>query len=176
MQTYYPDNHRKIVEFLTGGRFVTQRDEEFQILAENRDYYFEFFQKSFNYQLVLTTEYGYLISNESNEILSRDASVFIAILCYELDKDGKNFLDLIQHSEFEFDEIDNYFVNSSFSDLILSNKQLKDRESRKNFINTLNRRNIIEKTTEDRFVFTSAYKVFIDFAKDLAKIRMNEEY
>jgi len=29
-------------------------------------------------------------------------------------------------------------------------------------------RNITEKITEDRYTFTSAYKIFIDFAKELA--------
>jgi hypothetical protein len=36
------------------------------------------------------------------------------------------------------------------------------------------RRNIIEKTAEDRFMFTPAYNVFIDFAKELAKEKMND--
>jgi hypothetical protein len=34
------------------------------------------------------------------------------------------------------------------------------------------RRNIVHKNFEDRFSFASAYKVFVDFAKELALKRM----
>jgi hypothetical protein len=37
------------------------------------------------------------------------------------------------------------------------------------------RRNIVHKNFEDRFVFTQAYKVFVDFAKELALKRMAPE-
>jgi hypothetical protein len=50
---------------------------------------------------------------------------------------------------------------------------MKDSFSRKQFYATLNRRNIIEKTGENRFTFTQAYKVFIDFAADFAKGKLN---
>ena len=35
----------------------------------------------------------------------------------------------------------------------------------------MNKKNIIEKISDDRFYFTPAYKVFIDFAKELAETR-----
>ena len=38
----------------------------------------------------------------------------------------------------------------------------------------MNRRNIIEKNGDDRFSFTNAYKVFIDFARELGSSRINE--
>ena len=116
-----------------------------------------------------------MTSDESNEMLSRDICIFFALLSYELDRDGKNFLERIQYSEFEMEEIENYFTNSSYIDLILSNKQLKDAENRRNFINTLNRRNIIEKIGDNRFVFTSAHKFFMDFASDIVKFENVKE-
>ena len=73
------------------------------------------------------------------------------------------------------EEIENLFTNSSYIDLILSNKQLKDADSRKNFVNTMNRRNIIEKTAENKFVFTSAHKFFMDFATDIVKFENAEK-
>jgi len=66
-------------------------------------------------------------------------------------------------------------LKQGYIDLILSNKQLKDTDSRKNFINTLNRRNIIEKTSDNRFVFTSAHKFFMDFAADIVKFENAEQ-
>ncbi|MFY9310886.1 MAG: hypothetical protein WAQ28_17695 [Bacteroidia bacterium] len=171
----FPNHHRQIVEDLTSGKFVLPTERTYAVLKENEQSYNYFFKASFNYELRLTQDFAYLVSDESNEMLSRDVCIFIALLSYELDRDGKNFLERIQFSEFEIEEIENYFTNSSYIDLILSNKQLKDAESRKNFINTMNRRNIIEKTGDNRFVFTSAHKFFMDFAADIVKYENAEK-
>lgn len=169
MQINFPKNHRKIVDELMGGKFLLSTDPIFDDLKQNEEYYTSFFQNSFGYELKVTQEYSYLISDESNEMLSRDISIFFAILSYEMDRNGKNFLDQFQYGEFDLEAIDNYFDNSSYTDLIQATKQLKDHESRKQLLNMMSRRNIIEKTGEDRFVFTNSYKVFMDFANELAK-------
>ena len=171
----FPNHHRQIVEDLMSGKFILPQERAFEVLRENEDFYTHFFKASFNYDLKVTQDFVYLVSDESNETLSRDICIFIALLSYELDRDGKNFLERIQFSEFEMEEIENYFTNSFYIDLILSNKQLKDADSRKNFINTLNRRNIIEKTADNRFVFTSAHKFFMDFATDIVKFENAEK-
>jgi hypothetical protein len=171
----FPNHHRHIVEDLMSGKFILPQERTYQVLKENEQSYLYFFKASFNYDLKLTQDYAYIVSDESNEMLSRDICIFISLLSYELDRDGKNFLERIQFSEFEMEEIENYFTNSSYIDLILSNKQLKDADSRKNFINTLNRRNIIEKTSDNRFVFTSAHKFFMDFASDIVKFENTEK-
>ncbi|MES2397341.1 MAG: hypothetical protein V4549_15125 [Bacteroidota bacterium] len=171
----FPNHHRQIVEDLMSGKFILPSERTFAVLRDNEQSYTYFFKASFNYDLKITQDFVYLVSDESNEMLSRDVCIFIALLSYELDRDGKNFLERIQFSEFEVEEIENYFTNSSYIDLILSNKQLKDSDSRKNFINTLNRRNIIEKTADSRFVFTSAHKFFMDFAADIVKFENVEK-
>jgi hypothetical protein len=171
----FPNHHRQIVDDLISGKFVLPTERTYTVLKENEQSYTYFFKASFNFELKLTQDFAYLISDESNEMLSRDVCIFIALLSYELDRDGKNFLERIQFSEFEVEEIENYFTNSSYIDLILSNKQLKDADSRKNFINTMNRRNIIEKTADNRFVFTSAHKFFMDFAADIVKYENAEK-
>lgn len=170
----YPKYHKDIVKDLLDGKFILSTEiKHFASLKENEVFYEKFFAESFEFILNLRQDYAYLISAESNETLSRDVSVFFALLCHELDKDGRNFLDQIQYSEFEYDEIDRYFENSSYADLIQSNNQLKSKESRRLFFNSMNRKNIIEKTGENRFTFTAAYKVFIDFATEFAKNKMN---
>lgn len=171
----FPNHHRQIVEDLMSGKFVLPQERTFEVLKENEDSYKYFFKASFNYELRITQDYAYVVSDESHEMLSRDICIFISLLSYELDRDGQNFLERIQFTEFEMEEIENIFTNSSYIDLILSNKQLKDTDSRKNFINTLNRRNIIEKTGENRFVFTSAHKFFMDFATDIVKFENAEK-
>lgn len=170
----YPKNHKEIVEDLMAGKFLLSAEKHFESLKENEPFYNEFFKESFNYTLTVTNDFAYVISPETQETLSRDISIFFAILCYEMDRDGRNFLDQIQYSEFEMEEVDRMFDNSSFIDLILSNKQLKDSDARRTLLNAMNRRHIIEKITEDRFTFTSAYKVFIEFAIELAKSRSKE--
>lgn len=170
----YPKYHKDIVKDLLDGKFILSTEiKYFSSLKENEAFYETFFAESFEFILNLRQDYAYLISAESNESLSRDISVFFALLCHELDKDGRNFLDQIQYSEFEYEEIDRYFENSSYADLIQSNNQLKSKESRRVFFNSMNRKNIIEKTGENRFTFTTAYKVFIDFATEFAKNKMN---
>lgn len=157
------------------GKFILSADDLFIVLKENEVFYTEFFKVSFNYQLNLRQDYAYLISSETNENLSRDISIFMAILSYELDRDGRNFMEMLEYHEFALEEIDRYFENTSFIDLVESNKQLKDSDSRKSLINSMARRNIVHKAFEDRFTFTPAHKVFVDFAKELAIKRMQQD-
>jgi len=171
----YPSNHRQIVEELMGGKFILSNEAHFNSLKENDTFYTEFFKISFDLDLNLKTEYAYLLSKETQENFSRDVSIFIAILCYELDRDGRNFMEALDFNEFTFEEVDRYFDNSSFIDLIESNKSLREPDARRTLINGMHRRNIVNKNFEDRFSFTQAYKVFVDFAKELALKRMAVE-
>lgn len=168
----YPEQHKHIVDDLMNGRFILSREKHFEELTKNDEFYTQFFKISFDYDLHINKEYAYLVSRETDENTSRDISIFFAILCYELDKQGKNFLDGLQYSEYSFEEINTLFDNSSYIDLIHANKQLKDPDSRRRIIFTImSKKNIIEKVNEDRFYFTPAYKVFVEFAKGLAQQR-----
>jgi hypothetical protein len=158
-----------------GGKFILSNEEHFNSLKENDTFYTEFFKISFDLDLNLKTEYAFLLSKETQENFSRDVSIFIAILCYELDRDGRNFMEALDFNEFTFEEVDRYFDNSSFIDLIESNKSLREPDARRTLINGMHRRNIVNKNFEDRFSFTQAYKVFVDFAKELALKRMAVE-
>ena len=171
----YPKYHTLIVEALMGGKFILANDKIFESLKETESFYGSFFKESFKYELKFNQEYAYIVSTETTENLSRDISIFMAILCYELDKDGKNFMDELNYAEFEMDKVDEYFEVSAYKELIKANNQIKDSEARRKLIrNGLIRRNIANKTAEDKFVFTPAYKVFINFALELAKKRTAE--
>lgn len=171
----FPRYHKQIVGDLLDGKFILATDAKFIELKNNTDFYGKFFKETFDFYLDIKSDYAYLISEETMEMLSRDICIFIGLLCYELDKEGKNFLDEIQYAEFDHDMIDNLFDNSSYADLILNNNQLKNSESRKQFIGTLNRRNIIDRNSDKKFTFTPAYKVFMDFAKDFAKRKLAQQ-
>ena len=165
----FPRYHKEIVGDLLDGKFVLATDAKFIELKNNADFYGKFFKETFDFYLDIKSDYAYLISEETMEMLSRDICIFIGLLCYELDKEGKNFLDEIQYAEFDSEMIDNLLDNSSYTDLIMNNNQLKNSEARKQFLGTLNRRNIIDRNSDKKFTFTPAYKVFMDFAKNFAK-------
>ena len=166
----YPNKHKQIVTSLMDGRFITIDESYFDIVKENQDFYAEFFDKSFGFELKNTQEFYYLISEETNENTSRDISIFFSIFCYELDKDGKNFMDELGFSDFHIDEIVDYIKNSSWTDIIKSNKQLNDADSIKRLVgSTMVKRNIAIKHSDDNYSFTKAYKLFIDFARELIK-------
>lgn len=174
MEFNCPYQHRTIVQDLMDGKFILSREKHFEQLKQNEKYYVDFFEKSFGYELVANQDYAFLISSQINEVLSRNISIFFSILCYELDKAGKNFLDQLEFSEFSADEIDEYFENSSYYDLIQSNNALNDSNKRRNFINQLTRLKIMDKQTDNRYSFTPAYKVFIDYAKSIANQNTEE--
>lgn len=166
----YPNKHKQIVTSLMDGRFITIDESYFDIVKENQDFYAEFFDKSFGFELKNTQEFYYLISEETNENTSRDISIFFSIFCYELDKDGKNFMDELGFSDFHIDEIVDYIKNSSWTDIVKSNKQLNDADSIKRLVgSTMVKRNIAVKHSDDNYSFTKAYKLFIDFARELIK-------
>ncbi|MBW7844823.1 MAG: hypothetical protein H3C45_04120 [Bacteroidia bacterium] len=171
----FPRYHKEIVGDLLDGKFILATDAKFIELKNSADFYGKFFKETFGFYLDIKSDYAYLISEDTMETLSRDICIFIGLLCYELDKEGKNFIDEIQYAEFDLETIDNYLDNSSYSDLILNNNQLKNSESRKQFLGTLNRRNIIDRNSDKKFSFTPAYKVFMDFAKNFAKGRLTKE-
>lgn len=163
----YPDKHKEIITYLMEGKFITVADLLFEVIKKNEDFYIEFFEKSFGFELISNHDYYYLVSSETNENTSRDFSIFFSILGYELDKDGKNFLEELNYSEFHIDEIIEYFKNSSWSDVIKANKQLNNEENLKRHIGNMVKRNIAVKQGNERYSFTKAHKLFIDFAKDL---------
>lgn len=170
----YPDKHKEIVTSLMEGKFITVEELLFETIKKNEDFYIKFFETSFGFELIGNHDFYYLVSSETNENTSRDISIFFSILCYELDKDGKNFLEELNYSEFYIDEILVYFKNSSWLDVIKANKQLCNEESLKRHIGTMVKRNIAVKQSNDRYSFTKAHKLFIDFAKDLIRDDKNE--
>lgn len=170
----YPRYHKEIVADLMNGKFILATDQKFISLKDNAAFYEKFFKESFAFEIEVKSDFAFLLSYETAEQLSRDICLFFAILCYELDKDGKNFLEEIQYAEFEQDKVDAYFENSAYGELIASNNQLRNAENRRDFIRTLARRNIVERNGDAKFSFTQAYKVFVDFAADFAKGKLNQ--
>lgn len=171
----YPNKHKQIVTALTDGKFITVDEFYFDNLKDNQAFYLEFFEKSFGFELKGTQEFFYLLSAETNENTSRDISIFFAIFCYELDKDSKNFIDELNSSEFLIEEIIEYFKNSAWTDIIKANKSLNSPDNLKKLVsNTMFKRNIVTKHSDEKYTFTKAYKLFIEFARELIKSEPNK--
>jgi hypothetical protein len=62
-------------------------------------------------------EFCYLLSKDTQENFSRDVSIFIAILSYELDRDGRNFIESFDFNEFTFEENLNFPATIKIKDL-----------------------------------------------------------
>jgi transposase len=122
--------------------------------------------------------YGYLNRIRSSRALEKECTRNIELiwLMKGLDKDGKNFMDELGFSDFHIDEIIEYIKNSTWSDIVKSNKQLNDADSIKRLVgSTMVKRNIAIKHSDDKYSFTKAYKLFIDFARELIKSELNQE-
>ena len=171
----YPNKHKEIVTSLMEGKFITIDESTFDIVKENQDFYLNYFETSFGYELKNTQEFYYLVSDDTNENTSRDISIFFSILCYELDKDGKNFMHELGFSDFHIDKIVDYITGSTWTDVVKTNNHLNDAQGIKRLIgSTMLKRNISIKHSDDRYSFTKAYRLFIDFAKELIEKEGNE--
>ena len=170
MRIEYPKYHYDIVKSLLAGKFILFPGKLYKTVLENKEFYTDFFNVSFGYELITETEFVYLISDNTDEKTSRDIMTFISILAFEIDKEGKNFIDELNSSFFNLEKINQYFENShSWHEIIKENKQINSPESRKSLIyNTMLKRNLIEKIG-DNFQFTKAHKVFLNFALEFTK-------
>ena len=167
MKIEYPRYHQEIVKDLMDGKFILYPGKLYKSIAVNEDFFMGFFENSFGYVLQIEQDYIYLISTETDENTSRDIMIFFSILSFEIDKSGNNFIDGLKYTIFDIATINDFFENSSWVEIIKSNKQLNNDESRRKLIKLMAKRNIIEKINDDKFQFTNAHKVFIDFAREL---------
>lgn len=167
MEIYYPKQHKKIVSDLLGGKFILQKNELFDTITQNnKEFYTCFFDESFGYDLKITNEYICLISLESNEKLSKNITLFLAILCYELDREGKNFSSEIKTSYFDIEEVKEKLLASEYKEVILNIDEIANLHK---LVQQMTDRNITERKSENRFAFTPAVEIFFRFAEEYLK-------
>lgn len=168
MKIDYPPHHQQIVNDLLEGKFLLYTDfEKFQVLKDNHIFYTDFFKSTFDYELNIRNEFAYLVSNKTDEKLSRNFTIFLAILCYEINQKTTDFKNRIENDIFSYQEVENYLKNKNFEEVI--NEIGIDNLS--TFLKQLARRNIIEfiSKNEDSFKFTKAINLFFEFAISLSK-------
>lgn len=172
----YPENHKQIVKELLEGRFILIINVAlFKALDENFTEgfnYKEFFEKSFGFELVKKSEFFYLVSDESAESLSRNIIIFLAVLCYELDQDQKNFRELMRYPV-SVEEIENYLAktNPAYAEIL---KEVRITPDVEKFLKQLAKRNIIEYVSEKQVRFTPVVEMYYDYAEKLAEKKAGE--
>jgi hypothetical protein len=176
MKINYPPLHQKIVHDLLEGKFLLYTAyQTFDALKKNDSFYIDFFKSSFGYELIIKNEFAYLHSDKTDETLSRNFTVFLAILCYEINKKNNNVNVKTQISDntFSLQEVEQHLKNNNFQE-VLEEIKLDDLNS---FLKKLERRNIIEYRDghKSTFKFTKAVNLFFDFAIDLAQTQAENE-
>ena len=165
----YPTKHYEIVQNLLNGKFILHKDEIFDIVSGNYDFYKMFFKKSFKYDLIKTSEVIYLASDNTSEKFSRNLMLVLAILVDYINLQGKDIYEELYKS-YKISEIESIIKNSSYKSVcrnIVIEQLIK---------NDCQKRNIINYNSEyDTFQFTSAINVFLEQAKDISKMNYIED-
>jgi hypothetical protein len=166
----YPSKHKEIVSNLLDGRFIIYPNPLFIVLQKMEDEYKEFFKESYGFDLNMDSEFAYLSSNDITEKRTRDFTLFLAVLCRELDYSGKNFKDLIELGTFDIIEVEELLKKSTKWE-ILEKTSVANFES---FIETWHKKNVL-KRTGNKFKFTKAIKLFFEFAINVANAKLKEQ-
>jgi len=166
----YPIEHREVVSNLLDGRFIIYPNPMFGVLQAQDEEYREFFKRSYGFDLNIESDFAYISSNEVTEKRTRDFTLFLAVLCRELDYSGKNFRDTIELGTFNITEVEQLLKQSSKWE-ILEKTSVSNFDT---FIETWHKKNILTKTG-NQFKFTKAVKLFFEFAVNVANSKLKEQ-
>lgn len=166
----YPVEHKEIVDELLDGKFIIYPNQLFSTLQRHEDEYTKFFKHSFEYKLNIESDFAYLSSKTVNENRTRDFTLFLAILCRELDYSGKNFKEKVEDGTFNINDTFELLRQSSKWE-ILERTSVSDFEK---FIKSWGNKNLL-KVDGMNFKFTKAIKLFFTFAVDLAEEKLKDK-
>ena len=166
----YPSEHKEIVSNLLDGKFIIYPSPLFNTIQLQEEEYIEFFKQSYGFDLNIDSEFAYLSSNEATEKRTRDFTLFLAIICRELDYSGKNFRDVIELKSFDIADTEQILKQSSKWE-ILEKTSVASFEP---FIDFWHKKNVLKKTG-NQFKFTKAVKLFFEFAVNVASAKLKEQ-
>lgn len=166
----YPIEHKEIVTQLLEGRFIIYPSPLFATLQEQEDDYVQFFKESHGFELHMDAEFAYLSSDEITERRTRDFTLFLAVLCRELDYSGRNFRDTIELGSFDITDTEQLLKQSSKWEM-LEKTTVNDFDT---FVNVWSKKNVLKKTG-NQFRFTKAVKLFFEFAVNVANAKLKEQ-
>jgi len=159
----YPEKHFEIVKNLLNGKFILHNEDLFEIISDNLEFYIDFFQKSYDYELAKNTEVIYIVSSITSEKFSRNIMLVLAVISWEFNREGKNIYTELENKH-TIRSLEELIKKSSFKDScrgINIDKLLKDAGSR----------NLVLMLDNDKSIrFTSAINIFLEAAKKIAEI------
>lgn len=165
--------HRSIVKaLLLEGKFLLEGDPAFPALKEHKAWYELFFRSTFRLNLQVEADYAFLKDSQDGDKLSRAICIFLAVICYELDQDGKNILESLRYDHFPLADWEDRWQSSSYYPVFEATDKLRDAEDRARFCKDIARRGVIELTTEGVFRFTAAHRYFLAFAREVNVLEM----
>lgn len=175
----FPEQHKEITQQLLSGKFILETDELFAIISKEKLMYFDFFKRTYDYEIVVNSEYIYLKSTNDKDKSTRDFVIFLALLCRELDKEGKDFKEEIDKESFLVEHITNFLTESSKRKEIIESTSLytKGQIDLVTFLNEWQRRNLIQfvGNSKLKFKFTKAIGLFFDYAVVLANEKLKND-
>ncbi|WP_020535600.1 condensin complex protein MksE [Lewinella cohaerens] len=164
----YPPAHYEIVKaLLSEGRFLLEGEAAFLSLRENKDFYTKFFHESFRLEVSITADYALLKSSKDSDNVARSICVYLAILCYELDHQDGNLLEILSFNTFSITEWEDRFEQSSYYNVMEATDRLRNANQRQKFYQLLARRGLIKRIDDDLFQFTPAHRYFLEYAREL---------
>jgi hypothetical protein len=171
----YPKEHKEIVNDLLDGKFILQNEANYSVLtaSEYSDDYKTFFEMSFGFDLVIDAEFAYLSSREKQKDKpARDFLIFLSVFCRELALEGKNFRTCIEQDTFDVDDIEQTLKQSVKWELLEKTSAAQPRD----FLKRWKNKNVISfiGNNNNRFKFTSAVKVFLNAAEEIARLKMSD--
>jgi hypothetical protein len=125
-------------------------------------------------ELLITPEYAVLLSIREDDRFARAICIFMAVLCYELDREDGNLLVRLSTEHFRLAEWEERLPASSFRHLLRACRPLRSADSRHKFYRKLARRGVIE-LTDGYFRFTPAHRYFLEFARGVTVHSRGEE-
>jgi hypothetical protein len=164
----YPDErnnpkiHKKIVENLLKGVFITLNSDTYESILKYQKWYEEFFKYSFDIELKYQYEVFYLIRLDGGSSITKRILTTIAILMYELNNKGIEPVRAIRDETFKIDVVNGYISES----VQFSNFSEKNRVD-SSFIGKLERLGLVTKIDDNRFMFTRAIEVFLNEFDDI---------
>lgn len=124
----FPDQHKEITQQLLSGKFILANDDLYYPIHHDRTMYSDFFKRTFDYELVVNSDYAYLKSTNEKDKNSRDFLIFLALLCRELDKDGKDFKKEIDSESFLIEDLEKFLSESSKKKEIIENTSMVNKK------------------------------------------------
>lgn len=175
----FPEQHKEITQQLLSGKFILQTEEIYNVISNDKDMYQDFFRKTFDYELVIKADYAFLKSSNEKDKQTRDLLIFIALLCREIDKNGKDFKEEIEKENFSIEDVSNFLTDSSKKKEIIESTSLANNKGEIDLISFLNewqRRNVVQYVGSNKlkFRFTKAVNLFFDYAVMLANEKLKE--